>query len=377
MENGTQMTFEKFMPEIFQMQTVGASDSHARTSALPESNSDLLETARHSFSELCTWLDNSKKKKDPLTCSLRTLKICLVLMEDGISPGFSLKWTGVGTMRNGLFSTVNTSVSHKTGNAVLLSDILEVEVPQKYFLSKEQTERIVFTESDTGMDTEETCKCLTGGGITEALDTGAGGGRGHHTIEVIGYTRESSIKDRTRILSGGGYKPVSPQHGPQRPSESRVVVVGNTNPSGNGMNGNCYFSEGLNPTLTCNKNEGNRVAIPVLTPDRANKRQNDRRFKRDGEEAFTLTSQDRHGVAVEVNVQPVQMSGCKLADQSDEAHQKSTSIKRTMVGYNATLKRGGGMTETALALNARDYKGLSGSGQMMTAAAMLMGEDDV
>ena len=30
------------------------------------------------------------------------------------------------------------------------------------------------------------------------------------------------------------------------------------------------------------------------------------------------------------------------------------------------------MTETALALNARDYKGLSGSKQMMTAAAMLI-----
>lgn len=115
------------------------------------------------------------------------------------------------------------------------------------------------------------------------------------------------------------------------------------------MNGNCYFSEGVNPTLTCNKNEGNRVAIPigiiddqgrttkrcdvkdtaptlrsqthgnepkvaipVLTPDRANKRQNGRRFKEDGEESFTLTAQDRHGVAVEVT------------------------------GYNATLKRGGG-----------------------------------
>jgi len=35
------------------------------------------------------------------------------------------------------------------------------------------------------------------------------------------------------------------------------------------------------------------------------------------------------------------------------------------------------MTETALALNARDYKRLSGSKQMMTAAAMLIGEDDV
>ena len=28
------------------------------------------------------------------------------------------------------------------------------------------------------------------------------------------------------------------------------------------MNGNCYFSEGLNPAVTCNKNEGNRIAIP-------------------------------------------------------------------------------------------------------------------
>lgn len=133
------------------------------------------------------------------------------------------------------------------------------------------------------------------------------------------------------------------------------------------MNGNCYFSEGLNPTLTCNKNEGNRVAIPVLTPERANKRQNGRRFKEDGEESFTLTSQDRHGVAVEVKPQVI---GC-IGEKNFGAHQK-----RTMVGYNATLKRGGGMTETALALNARDYKGLSGSQQLMTAAAMLIEKDE-
>ena len=78
------------------------------------------------------------------------------------------------------------------------------------------------------------------------------------------------------------------------------------------MNGNCYSTDGVNPTLTTNKGEGNKIAIPVLTPDRAVKRQNGRRFKEDGEESFTLTAQDRHGVAVEV------------------------------IGYNATLKRGGG-----------------------------------
>lgn len=37
-------------------------------------------------------------------------------------------------------------------------------------------------------------------------------------------------------------------------------------------------------------------AIPVLTPSRAQKRQNGRRFKEDGDPAFTLTGQDLHGI---------------------------------------------------------------------------------
>lgn len=41
-----------------------------------------------------------------------------------------------------------------------------------------------------------------------------------------------------------------------------------------------------------------KVAIPVLTPNRLNKRQNGRRFKENGEPMFTLTSQDRHGIAI-------------------------------------------------------------------------------
>jgi DNA (cytosine-5)-methyltransferase 1 len=48
------------------------------------------------------------------------------------------------------------------------------------------------------------------------------------------------------------------------------------------------------------KQTGTAVAIPVLTPDRAEKRQNGRRFKENGEPSFTLTSQDRHGVAIKV-----------------------------------------------------------------------------
>lgn len=38
--------------------------------------------------------------------------------------------------------------------------------------------------------------------------------------------------------------------------------------------------------------------MPILTPDRLEKRQNGRRLKNTGEPAFTLTSQDRHGVLI-------------------------------------------------------------------------------
>ena len=53
------------------------------------------------------------------------------------------------------------------------------------------------------------------------------------------------------------------------------------------------------PTLRA-ESHGNipKIVIPVLTPDRVKKRQNGRRFKEDGEPAFTLTAQDRHGVAI-------------------------------------------------------------------------------
>ena len=44
----------------------------------------------------------------------------------------------------------------------------------------------------------------------------------------------------------------------------KVENVGNTNPSGNGINGNVFSDEGLCPTLTTNKGEGIKVAIGAM-----------------------------------------------------------------------------------------------------------------
>lgn len=57
--------------------------------------------------------------------------------------------------------------------------------------------------------------------------------------------------------------------------------------------------------LGCNQARTDVLVAPVLTPDRMEKRQNGRRMKEPGEPAFTLTAQDRHGVAIipnEINV---------------------------------------------------------------------------
>jgi len=69
--------------------------------------------------------------------------------------------------------------------------------------------------------------------------------------------------------------------------------------TGNRQGYRCYDVDGISNTL--NANAGGLTkdnCIAVLTPTRSEKRQNGRRFKENGEEMFTLTGQDIHGVMV-------------------------------------------------------------------------------
>lgn len=84
----------------------------------------------------------------------------------------------------------------------------------------------------------------------------------------------------------------------QATNSETLKTLGNLNPSKSGMSGKVYYSEGFAPTLVRGKGEGFKVAIPCMTPDRLDKRQNSRRFKENQEPMFTLNTQDRHGIAV-------------------------------------------------------------------------------
>lgn len=104
------------------------------------------------------------------------------------------------------------------------------------------------------------------------------------------------ISPTLTTMAGGNTEPKIAEEQPQ------LRVAGNVNPSGNGIGGQVYdVRGGLSPTVIKGKGEGLKIldeVRPVLTPDRAKKRQNGRRMKENDEEAFTLTAQDIHGVAI-------------------------------------------------------------------------------
>ena len=95
------------------------------------------------FTRLCDCLPAVGKKIDPDGYSLKMLKIYLALETDLISRGCCVKWGGTGILSNGTLSTAKTTAFPKTGKGCSLSDILETSVDEKYFLSNEQTARIL------------------------------------------------------------------------------------------------------------------------------------------------------------------------------------------------------------------------------------------
>lgn len=104
-----------------------------------------------------------------------------------------------------------------------------------------------------------------------------------------------------------------------------------------------YLSEEKTKKLTLNINmqmDNEKSTVPVLTPNRLNKRQNGRRFKEDGEPMFTLTSQDRHGIAV----REATKQGYALAEQGDSVNVSypTSKTRRGRVGKQVaqTLQAG-------------------------------------
>ena len=184
-----------------------------------------------------------------------------------------------------------------------LIDVLEDEVDEKYYLSDEKTQKLTLDNDLSGK------------------------------LNVYKYRERDTVHSVNKVcptlntMQGGDRQP-------------KVAVLGNTSNTGH-RSQDVLGTGGISPTITARDYKGaKQIAVPVLTPERINKRQNGRRFKENGEPMFTLTTQDRHGIAV----REATKKGYAIAEQGDSVNVSypTSKTRRGRVGKQVaqTLQAG-------------------------------------
>lgn len=123
---------------------------------------------------------------------------------------------------------------------------------------------------------------------------------GENNVSQIGMMKSKRENPNAyRCYSDNGISPtLGTMQGDGRDPNVAIKVIGTTQAHRHST-GDIHDISGISPTiLSRDAKQMKQVAIPVITPDCENKRQNGRRFKENGEPMFTLTAQDRHGVGV-------------------------------------------------------------------------------
>ena len=267
-----------------------------------------------------------------------------------------------------------------------LADVLEDEVDEKYYLSEEKTKKLTL-DNDLGgklnmYDFNERDKVHSVNKVSPTLNTMQGGDR-QPKIAVKGFkevvkvrkydVNKLELSELLRIskqdvgisnkeISNTLNVPITKVEHWFRTDKSfaipdasvwfelkQILNITNTDhdeaittfiskESNFDTTNRIYDTNHLSPTL--NTTSEPKVALPVLTPDRLNKRQNGRRFKENGEPMFTLTAQDRHGIAV----REATKKGYAIAEQGDSVNVSypTSKTRRGRVGKQVaqTLQAG-------------------------------------
>lgn len=135
---------------------------------------------------------------------------------------------------------------------------------------------------------------------------------------------------RDRVYSGDGLAPtISTKPGGN--TEPKVSILFDT--SYIGQDGKARIYENICPTLTSRDYKEPRSVEVVCNMNPSGKGMNGRRFKEDGEPMFTLTGQDRHGIAIEVKEAPKQgYAECRVGIDSVNFSMPNSKTRRGRVG---------------------------------------------
>lgn len=165
-------------------------------------------------------------------------------------------------------------------NGMRLKDILEENVDEKFYISEDKVQRFLTNLNNEDALLYDACQVKREGKSREYNDFCP-------TLTARDYKDPRLVNDNVvkqigtiskcegnwknpqvgRIYSTDGCSPTLNTCGGGS-HEPKIVQLGNVNPSGKGMNGNVFDENGLAPTLTTNKGEGNKIAIRQATKKR-------------------------------------------------------------------------------------------------------------
>ncbi|PFP30238.1 DNA (cytosine-5-)-methyltransferase [Bacillus sp. AFS073361] len=202
---------------------------------------------------------------------------------------------------------------------VRLRNILENDVDEKFYLSEEKTASLI-TQLENGIAVKEATK--QGYAVAEEGDAvnfqfpdsqtrrGRVGKQIAQTLEASGINQGVVEPQMLGHIDLKGHDAIKRVYDPQGVSPTLTTMGGGHREPKIAVQMNRHEINKETDIAHClmardYKGFGNQDMTgiieevrPVLTPDRLEKRQNGRRFKEDDEESFTLTAQDKHGVAI-------------------------------------------------------------------------------
>ena len=195
--NFTLMMQEKSYPNSYPISTLLPADFLAKASQSQEQEKDLTIQEERCFLKLQELLP----LKNLSISSSKMFPVCLTTTKAGHLKQSSIHWMSWGMMYAGRYLTAKISEFPSHEIECSLSAILEDNVPEKYYLSRKQAEKLLYNEKPTQGE-----RIYSSKGLSCTLTSGSGGFGGHsglYLIEDFGLPIKSKTKDGYQIAYPG------------------------------------------------------------------------------------------------------------------------------------------------------------------------------
>ena len=191
--NFTLMTQEKLYPNSYPISTFLLEGFPVSPSQSPEQEKDLTIQEERCFSRLLELLP----LKNLSISTSKMFPVCLTMTQAKHLKQSSLHWMSWGMMCAGRYLTAKILESRKHEIECSLSDILEDNVPEKYYLSRKQAEKLLYKEKPTQGE-----RIYSSKGLSCTLTSGSGGFGGHSGLYLIEDTENFGLPIKSKTKDG-------------------------------------------------------------------------------------------------------------------------------------------------------------------------------